>query len=245
MGRDPTPVGRRRRRERVPTAVALTRVGAFGGRGRKVGHRTPVGGHGSFHPLDERTPVAEPGTWSVADGSEVSYEDAVVKWTAVAVPYLESVAGTYGSYVTYKEFGEAVQEAAGIRTKILLHQWVGKVLTAVTAGAATEGEPMLTALVVRQDQGIGAGYAKAAGLRDGEVPEDPELHAARERLACYTRYGATLPSNGGEPRFTPRVAAVRSGRLASGAPRPDPPKRPACPTCFLTLPARGGCHNCD
>lgn len=197
--------------------------------------------------FDERFRVSESvsGTWSVADESAVSYEDAVVAWTAVAVPHLESVAGTYGSFVTYKEFGEAVQDAAGIRTKILLHQWVGKVLTAVTAGGSAADEPMLTALVVRQDQGIGAGYAKAAGARDGEVPEDPELHAARERLACYQRYGATLPSNGGEPRFTPRVAAVRSGRLASGAPRPDPPKRPACPTCYLSLPASGTCHNCD
>ncbi len=189
--------------------------------------------------------MAESGTWSVSDGSEVSYEDAVVKWTAVAVPHLETVASTYGSYVTYKEFGEAVQEAAGVRTKILVHQWVGKVLTAVTAGSGEADGPMLTALVVRQDQTIGAGYAKAAAARDGEVPEDPELHAARQRLACYERYGATLPSNGGEARFTPRVAAVRSGRLASGAPRPDPPKRPACPTCFITLPASGLCHNCE
>jgi len=189
--------------------------------------------------------VSERGTWLVADDSEVSYEDAVVAWTAAAVPYLEGVAGTYGSFVTYAEFGEAVQEAAGIRTTILLHQWVGKVLTAIAAGASDPEQPMLTALVVRKDQNIGVGYAKAAGQRDGEVPEDPELHAAKERLKCYGRYGATLPSNGGEPRFTPRVAAVRSGRLASGAPRPDPPKRPACPTCFITLPASGLCHNCD
>ena len=166
----------------------------------------------------------------MADGSAVSYDDAVVAWTAVAVPHLEAVAGTYGSFVTYKEFGEAVQDASGIRTKILLHQWVGKVLTAVTAGGPSAEAPMLTALVVRQDQGIGAGYAKAAGARDGEVPDDPELHAAKERLACYQRYGATLPSNGGEPRFTPRGAAVRSGRLGGsgrGAPDASRPERTA------------------
>lgn len=188
--------------------------------------------------------MSDPGTWSEADGTEVSYEDAVVAWKAAAVPYLEGVAGTYGSFVTYKEFGEAVQEASGIRTRLLLHHWTSKVLAAVTESSAPD-EPMLTALVVRQDQGMGAGYAKAAGARDGAVPDDPELHAARERLACYGRYGATLPSNGGEPRFTPRVAAVRSGRLASGAARPDPPKRPACPTCFLSLPASGLCHVCE
>lgn len=175
----------------------------------------------------------------------MSYEDAVVAWKAAAVPYLEGVAGTYGSFVTYKEFGEAVQDATGIRTRLLLHHWTTKVLTAVTEAPVGDDEPMLTSLVVRQDQGIGAGYAKAAGQRYGEVPEDPELHAAKERLACYHRFGATLPSNGGEPRFTPRVAAVRSGRLASGAARPHPPKRPTCPTCFLSLPASGLCHVCD
>ncbi|CAN5528785.1 hypothetical protein BH10ACT1_BH10ACT1_39970 [soil metagenome] len=189
--------------------------------------------------------MSDSGTWLVADESEVSYEDAVVAWTAVAVPHLESVAGTYGSFLTYAEFGEAVQEAAGIRTKILLHQWVGKVLAAITVDATDPEVPLLTALVVRKDQNIGAGYAKAASRRDGETVEDPELHAAKERLKLYGLYGATLPSNGGEPRFTPRVAAVRSGRLASGAPRPDPPKRPACPTCYITLPASGLCHNCD
>lgn len=188
--------------------------------------------------------MSDPGTWSEADGTEVSYEDAVEAWKAAAVPYLEGIAGTYGSFVTYKEFGEAVQEASGIHTRLLLHHWTSKVLAAVTEAAGPD-EPMLTALVVRQDQGMGAGYAKAAAARDGELPEDPELHAARERLACYGRHGATLPSNGGEPRFTPRVAAVRSGRLASGAARPDPPKRPACPTCFLSLPASGLCHVCE
>jgi hypothetical protein len=181
----------------------------------------------------------------VADGSAVPYEDAIAAWTAVAVPHLEALAGNYGSFVTYSEFGEAVQEASGVKTKVLLHQWVGKVLTAITANADDPSAPMLTALVVRKDQGIGAGYAKAAGHRDGTVPDDPELHAARERLACYRAYGATLPSNGGEARFTPRVAAVRSGRLASGAARPDPPKRPTCPTCFLSLPATNICHNCE
>lgn len=189
--------------------------------------------------------MSDPGTWSEADGAEVAYDDAVAAWRDAAVPYLEGVAGTYGSFVTYKEFGEAVQEATGIRTRLLLHHWTTKVLTAVTEASTDAGAPMLTALVVRQDQGIGAGYAKAAGLRDGEIPDDPELHAAKERLACYHRYGADLPSNGGEPRFTPRVAAVRSGRLASGAARPDPPKRPVCPTCYLSLPASMICDACD
>lgn len=189
--------------------------------------------------------MSEPGIWSEADGSEVSYDDAVGAWRSAAVPYLQGVAGTYGGFVSYKEFGEAVQAAAGIRTRLLLHHWTTKVLNAISETPAVDGEPMLTALVVRQDQGMGAGYAKAAGLRYGEVPEDPELHAAKERLACYHRWGAELPSNGGEARFTPRVAAVRSGRLASGAARPDPPKRPACPTCFLSLPASMVCDACD
>lgn len=182
-----------------------------------------------------------PSTHRVADGSEVSPADARQAWAEAAVPVLEGVAGTYNATITYAELAEQVQEDSGIVTSQLMRYWIAKVLGLVTDGCG-DG-PLLSALCIRHDGSIGGGYAEAVGRARGEVPEDDELHAAAERLACYEAHGATMPAGGGRPRLTPEVSARRDrARNARGEPAIP---RKTCPTCFMLLPHSGHCDECD
>ncbi len=182
-----------------------------------------------------------PATHRVADGSEVSTSDARQAWADAAKPILEGVAGTYNATITYAELAEQVQESSGVVTSQLMRYWIAKVLTLVTE-ASGEG-PMLAALCIRHDGSIGGGYGEAAGRARGEVPEDVELHAAGERLACYEAFGATMPNGGGRPTLTPEVSARRE-RARSARGEPAIP-RTTCPTCFMLLPPTGQCDECD
>jgi len=123
---------------------------------------------------------------------------------------LERVAQTYGSYVTYQEMAELVQEDSGIITAVPFRHWIGAVLGEVCRLERPD-EPLLTSLVVRADGTIGDGYIIPIRQRGEADPVDLELHAATERLRRYRRYGAELPPDGGRPVFTKAVAAKRAG----------------------------------
>lgn len=180
--------------------------------------------------------MTTPGTWRVSTGEAVNWPEAVAAWVQAALPVLVRTAGSYGAYIKYAELAEQVQVDAGIRTKVLLPNWIGEVLGAA-ANAQAEGEPMLTALVVHSDGTIGDGYGIPVGERDGVVPDDLDMHAATERLACYRYFGAEIPADGGIPTLTTEVAARR--KRAKPA-----PARAVCPGCNLRLPASGCCDNC-
>ena len=69
-----------------------------------------------------------------------------------------------------------------------------------------------------------------------------DVHAAAERLACNTYFGADLPDGGGLPQLTPQLAAARTRqRKASVIER----RINVCPTCSMAIPATGVCDNCD
>lgn len=209
-----------------------------------AGETGPVGTLLAEEPDDDtpETDAAEvPATHRVADGSEVSATDARRAWAEAAVPILEGVAGTYNATITYADLAEQVQDASGIVTTQLMRYWIAKVLGLVSE--ATGDGPMLAALCIRNDGSIGGGYAEAAGKVHGEVPEDPEVHAAAERLACYQACGATMPNGGGRPTLTPEVSARRE-RARSARGEPAIP-RTTCPTCFMLLPHTGQCDECE
>jgi hypothetical protein len=176
-------------------------------------------------------------TRRTADGSPVEWSEAIAQWARVGRPVLEHVAQTYGSYVTYQEMAELVQERAGITTGVPFRHWIGAVLGEVSRLERPD-EPLLTSLVVRADGTIGDGYIIPIRERGEADPADLELHAATERLRCYRHYGAKVPPHGGQPVFTKTVAAKR----ASARPTKS---RPVCPTCHLQLPASGVCDTCS
>jgi hypothetical protein len=194
-----------------------------------------------------------PGTYQVADGSAVAFDDALNAWAAAARPALLAVAESYNRVITYRELAEDIQSAAGIRTRMLLTNWIGRVLGRVARDCQRRGEHLITALCVRQDGTVGPGYAEAAQWLDGVRPADPELHAAKERLKCYRTYAKDLPTDGGEVRLTPQEAARRRNpryrvsdysRPLAATPRPRPTPE-LCPRCFTELPLSGVCNYCD
>ncbi|HZJ05769.1 MAG TPA: hypothetical protein VFD59_09895 [Nocardioidaceae bacterium] len=156
---------------------------------------------------------------------------------------LLAAAGRYHGVVTYKELAAQVQHRTGIRTKQLMHYWIGDVLGRVSADCSRRGEPLLSSLCVNAGGSVGDGYAVAVHATSGVTPGDPDDHAAHERLACYRHFGAAdLPSDGGVPALTPKLAATRGrARQAKAIDRPIA----MCPTCHMQLPATGVCDHCD
>lgn len=180
----------------------------------------------------------QPGTWEVDTGDAVGWSVAVGAWQEHARPALVEVAAQYDLTITYSVLAEAIQAAAGIRTRSLLNNWIGDVLAAVDLAQPVD-EPLLSSLVVTAEGLVGPGYADPVKRREGAVPEDLQWHAAEERLRCYRHFGAELPPDGGTPRLTAQVAAARARAARSS------PARVVCPSCHIRLPVSGNCDNCD
>lgn len=188
--------------------------------------------------------MSQHGYWRVSDGTPVTAAEARETWAREAYPLLVGVARTYHAVITYKELAEKIQESTGIRTRTLLHNWIGTVLSKVVREAHRRGDPQLTALVVHTDDGmVGEGYKEVLEVA-GEPPADSvperEQHAARARLECYRRFGAVLPADGGVPALAPLYQAAVERRRA----RQERPPR-FCPSCFTQLPSTGACDSCD
>jgi hypothetical protein len=186
--------------------------------------------------------TATPGTYREGDGSAVAFADAVAAWAVAARPALIDAARRYNRVITYGELGEEVQQRTGIRTRMLLTNWIGKVLGEVAAYSVKSGDILLTALCVHQDGTVGAGYADAVKMVEGTEPEDIEIHAAGTRLIAYRQYATDVPTDGGEPTLTPQETARRKAKASRRV-----AERPAriCPSCFTVLPASGRCDYCD
>jgi hypothetical protein len=181
-----------------------------------------------------------PGTYRVADGARVEFADALAAWVPLAYDDLVATADRYHAYVTYLELSERVQELSGIRTRMLLTNWIGKLLEQVAARAKANGEPPLTSLCVHQDGTIGQGYARAPKSVVDTPEEDIEYYAARHRLLCYQKYADDLPVGGGEPALTKAESERRARKAAQ-----MPIRRALCPVHFTELPASGHCDYCD
>ncbi len=206
---------------------------------------------------DPEAVVPLTGAWR--DVGEVGADETRDAWAAAGREVLLEAAGRYRATVTPKTLALEVQRRTGIRTRQLPHQWLGEVIGRVAVDGAQRQEPLLASLCVDDFGRVGDGYAVAVLAAGGERPEDPEHHAAHERLACYRHFQAVgLPADGGstaalrpEPRATRSAAprATRSTRTAAAKPSPRPTKpadRPVtiCPTCFMALPATGVCDYC-
>lgn len=191
----------------------------------------------------DASPDEHPATGTWREASQVGSEVARTAWAEAARPVLLGAARRYNSVVTYKELAAEVQRGTGIRTKQLMHYWIGDVLGRVSATGFRRGEPLLSALCVDAEGSVGAGYAIAVRENYGTTPGDPDDHAAHERLNCYRHFGASdLPADGGRPALTPKLAASRERvRKAKAAERPAR----LCPNCHTALPATGQCDYCD
>lgn len=180
------------------------------------------------------------GTYRMVDGAKVEFADAMDAWVPLAYELLLDTARTYNRWVTYLEVTERVQEVSGIRTRMLIGNWSGKLLERVAKLAVERGEPPLTALCVHQDGTIGAGYRRAPKSIAADPDADVDDLAAEHRLLCYQKYATDLPADGGSATLTPTVAEARTRRRATSA-----PPRPVCPIHFVELSATGLCGSCE
>ncbi len=160
----------------------------------------------------------------------------VLAWQKAARPILEKVARTYDDTITYGELGKQVQAETGIETKSLLQNWIGDVLWCVAQTQASPDEPMLTSLVVDRNGNVGPGYADAVRARYGVVPDDPEIHADAERLACYRFFKAEVPVDA-QPR--------PSKHSRRRPPKVTAPVDVYCASCGIRLPLTGRCDSCS
>jgi hypothetical protein len=183
-----------------------------------------------------------PTTYREVDSSPIDMEQAKEQWVAAARPELERVAHQYGEVIRYGELAEAVQSSTGIRTRKLMHHWIGDVLTQVGTDCHARGEPLLSSLCVQKDGTMGSGYGAALTKILGDAPDDLEQQSAEERLRSYQHFGATMPADGGRAQLTSEVTARR--RKAAKQAKEDAPKK-TCPTCNIVLPAMGHCYYCD
>lgn len=182
--------------------------------------------------------VETPGTWKVADGSHVPFDEAKAAWAIAAYDALVEVAGHYHRFITYKELAELVQNTTGIRSRSQMRNWIGAVLGKVVDRCHQEQLPSLTALCVRQDQTVGEGYRYVLQVAGIEIPDDLDQHAAQARLACYRHFGATIPEGGGVAALPPDVMAARKkARSKIEAPVA------LCAQCFVQLPSSGACDD--
>lgn len=189
----------------------------------------------------ERPAPARTGTYREPDGTPVPFPEAQPQWVAAARERLLAVAKTYHAVTTYKELAAQVQADTGIHTRMLLSNWIGGVLGLVAEDCARRGEPLLSALCINQEGSVGPGYAPSVAALRETTPDDPDTHAAHERLACYRHFGATMPKDGGRAALSPTMQRRRDREASQ---RPE--RRGAvCPTCFVELPVTGACMNCS
>jgi hypothetical protein len=181
------------------------------------------------------------GEWREA--AEVGDDVARAAWADAARDELLEVAGRYQSVITTKDLALQVQQRSGIRTGQRAHYWIGDILGRVAADSADRGEPLLSSLCVNAEGSVGDIYATIVLEIRGETLEDPDVHAAQERLALHQLFDAKgLPEEGGNAMLTPKLAASRArARKVRAMERVVP----TCPTCYTELPATGHCNYCD
>jgi hypothetical protein len=176
-------------------------------------------------------------------------------------PVLIEAARRYRALVSYQQLAAAVEQSDGALTSQPVHRWIGRVLEAVARDCESRGEPLLISLCVNVQRSVGEVYADAVERVRGSRPEDPDEHAATERLECYRHWEAAgLPADGGTPLRTAHFKVVRKPASRATTPRTTPRKRAAarppaaapapkpialCPTCFTAVPATGVCDYCD
>ncbi|MFC4942343.1 hypothetical protein [Pseudonocardia sp. GCM10023141] len=170
-----------------------------------------------WHDRADAFPHELPGTYRVADGAKVEFSDALATWIPLAYDELVATAHTYHAVITYMELSQRVQDVSGMKTRMLLANWIGKLLEEVARRSVANDEPPLTSLCGHQDGTIGSGYARAPKTTQDAPGEDIELYAAAHRLMCYQKYATDLPSDGGMPALT-RAERERRAREISQKP---------------------------
>ena len=71
-----------------------------------------------------------PGTFRLSDGSNVEFAQALELWMPLAYDALIETAPRYNRWTTYLQLTEHVQQVSGVRTRMLIGNWSGKLFRA-------------------------------------------------------------------------------------------------------------------
>lgn len=185
-----------------------------------------------------------PGTWQEPH-REVPFppREARRLWAEQAIPKLQSVASTYGGYITYQDLGDHLFETTKVRTTNLLNRWITNPLFDVIDHCVEHDLPAITALVVRKQSGmVGPGFnAWLQRQNRGPIDDDYELEkvAAQERLAAYRLYCPDVPDDA-VPLPTPQLAKkINAGSVDW------PWVAPPCRSCGRSLQFYENCPSCS
>ena len=100
-------------------------------------------------------------------------------WVKHAYEILVDTAGTYNGVITYSDLAEEIQRRSGLATRSQMRNWIGGLLADLAKVNHTRGEPALTSLVVRKDDGqVGAGYNLVLRL-SAQAPIEDQLERER------------------------------------------------------------------
>lgn len=201
----------------------------------------------------------------------IDQENARETFALAARHLLADAAMEYGQVVYLPDFAVQLQERTRIRYRATPSSWIGDVLYRVAKECRRRAEPFLGAMVVNTDGSMPDWWADTVETVRGEAVDNPNLHAAAERLECYRRHGAEVPEDAEPTLPSPQPRATRaratstrttssSTRVAGASTRaPRTPKAPKpvpevrltqavekfCPSCFMVLPSTGLCDACD
>lgn len=184
-----------------------------------------------------------PGTWREPH-REVPFDphEARTLWKEEAIVKLESVASTYGGYITYRNLGNHLFETTQVRTTNFLPRWIRHPLYEILDYCDDHGLPAITALVVQKESGmVGPGFNAWLRLQNCSPRDDVyelEAVAAQQRLASYHLYSQNVPDNA-VPMPTPQLAKkVNAGTVDW------PWASPPCSTCGRPLQFYESCLAC-
>ena len=147
-------------------------------------------------PSEALSAAETPGTWHDSDPTtKVAWPVAVAAWVQATEATFERVAATYGGSITYEQLAQQLFDETGYRTRMLLGQWIGRVLGPVQAATLTDGKTPLSSLVVRAATGgVGDGYVHH------EHPEGFASFASGSMPPPSTASRATAPTATTSPR---------------------------------------------
>jgi hypothetical protein len=181
-----------------------------------------------------------PGTYRVADGARVQFRG---RTRGLGSACLRRAAGYRPQVQRLCHLPRAQRarpRAFRHPQRMLLTNWIGKLLEQVAIRAKANREPSLTSLCVHQDGTIGDGYARAESRR--------RHTRRRHRILRGAAPPAVLPEARSRPARRRKPPSVDKGRSTATRARKaaqEPAHRALCPVHDTEVPASGHCDYCD
>jgi len=188
-----------------------------------------------------------PGPFRSDDGTPVDFGDAKYEWAQAGYDVLVEVARRPDGHISYRDIADAIEVSTGISTRTRIDQWIGAPLALIAELCVRNGEPQLTALVVRAGtRDVGQGYANTYAMAGQPPPKNLQRAAAETRDECYDHFTRREAAGWDRTKLTgrtPSQSTVKVRKVVRAKPEPVAPK--VCPQCNLQLLPSGRCGYCD